>query len=64
MISLDKCLWMVSYCGGGGSGGGGAAIPLPILKVQFTELYPFRRLYVSIGPKPGLCEDCKGRRLL
>lgn len=61
MISLDKYLWIVFYCAVVVSN---VEISLTILKVQFSELYPSHRLYVSIRPKPGLCEDYKSGRLL
>lgn len=60
MISLDKCLYMISCCGG--SDGGES--PLPILKVQFSELCSSHRLCMSplgqsLGSvKSATVEDC------
>lgn len=60
MISLDKCLCIISCCGGGEGG----EILLPILKIWFSELCSSCRLCVSplgqgLGSmKIATVEDC------
>lgn len=61
MISLDRYLWMISCCGGGG----GVDIPLPILKVQFSELYSSHGLSLSpLGQGLGSVKTPRVGRLL